>query len=231
MVETAKVKQTAFNRKLRAAERHLASSCEWLGAWLAEAGRCELEPQWEIAPAESLIRAVAHQQLHGKAAAAILGRFMAAFPDQPFPSSTQILKIRTPKFRAMGFSLSKIEAIRGIARATEEGTVPEREEAERLTNEELIERLTTLRGIGQWSVEMFLIFTLGRMDVMPVDDFGVRAGLMHLRKLKEMPKKRDFAALTDSWAPYRSIGAWYLWRLADARKETAVAARKKAAGK
>ncbi len=231
MVENAKAKQTAFNRKLRAGEKHLVANCEWMGPWLVEAGRCELQPRWDISPVESLIRAVAHQQLHGKAAAAILGRFMAAFPDQPFPTSKQILKLRTPKFRSMGFSLSKIEAIRGIARAADEGVVPERDEAEQLTNEELIERLTALRGIGPWSVEMFLIFTLGRLDVMPVDDYGVRAGLMHLRKLNDMPKRRDFPALTDNWAPYRTIGAWYLWRLADARKEQVVSSKKTAAQK
>lgn len=210
--------QKPFNKKLRLAEKHLSTSCPKFGAWIAEAGLCGLEPAWDREPFESLVRAVAHQQLHGKAAESILGRLIARFPDQPFPTPWQLSRMRVPSFRKCGFSLAKTEAIQGIAKGTIKGVVPTREAANSMSDEALIESLTELRGIGKWTVEMLLIFTMGRLDVMPVDDFGVRAGLKHLYGFDDMPKKLEFAKWTDAWKPYRSIGAWYLWRLADARK-------------
>ena len=210
--------QKAFNKKLRLAEKHLSTSCPKISEWIVEVGKCELEPVWDREPFESLVRAVAHQQLHGKAAESILGRLIAKFPDQPFPTPLQLSRMRVPSFRKCGFSLAKTEAIQGIAKGTIKGLVPTREAANSLSDEALIGTLTELRGIGKWTVEMLLIFTMGRLDVMPVDDFGVRAGLKHLYGFEEMPKKMEFAKWTDPWKPYRSIGAWYLWRLADARK-------------
>lgn len=210
--------QKKFEAKLRLAEKHLGKQCSKLQAWISEAGKCELQPAWEREPFESLVRAVAHQQLHGKAAEAILGRMIARFPDKPFPTPIQLSRMRVASFRKCGFSLPKTEAIRGIARESSEGLVPRREVANGMSDEQLIESLTQLRGIGKWSVEMLLIFTMGRLDVMPVDDFGVRAGLKHLYGLTEMPKKSEFAEWTDAWRPFRSVGAWYLWRLADSRK-------------
>ena len=207
-----------FARKRRAAEQHLSEACPKIAAWIHESGKCTLEPQWTREPYEALVRAVAHQQLHGKAAEAILGRLTALFPEQDFPTREQLAKMRKAKMRTLGFSEAKSEAILGIAKASLKGIVPTRSAAESLSDEELVERLTSLKGIGKWTVEMFLIFTLGRTDVMPVDDFGVQSGLMHLYQLPEMPKKKAFGPLTDLWRPYRSIGAWYLWRLADARK-------------
>lgn len=210
--------QKSFSKKLRSAEKHLCSACPKLNDWIAEVGRCELEPVWDREPFESLVRAVAHQQLHGKAAASILGRMTARFPNQAFPTPLQLSRMRVPTFRKCGFSTAKTEAIQGIAKGTLQEMVPNREAANSMSDESLIEMLTELRGIGKWTVEMLLIFTMGRLDIMPVDDFGVRAGLKHLYDLAEMPKKIEFSKWTDSWQPYRSIGAWYLWRLADARK-------------
>ena len=210
--------QKPFEKKLRLAESHLSLACPKMKDWIEEVGRCELMPAWDREPFESLVRAVAHQQLHGKAAESILGRMISRFPESPFPTPQQLSRMRTTSYRKCGFSLSKTEAIRGIARESVGGLVPKREMANNMCDESLIERLTQLRGIGKWSVEMLLIFTMGRLDVMPVDDFGVRAGLKHLYGLAEMPKKTEFSNWTDSWSPYRSVGAWYLWRLADARK-------------
>ncbi len=210
--------QKTFDKKLRLAEKHLRAACPKMSDWIRDQGRCDLQPVWDREPFESLVRAVAHQQLHAKAAESILGRMLARFPNQPFPTALQLSRMRVPSYRQCGFSLAKTEAIRGIAKAIAAGKVPDRVNANAMTDEELIEALTELRGIGKWTVEMLLIFTMGRLDVMPVDDFGVRAGLMHLYELPEMPKKTEFAKWTDAWQPYRSIGAWYLWRLADARK-------------
>ena len=210
--------QKSFEKKLRKAEKHLSSASPKLGSWISEVGRCDLKPVWDREPFESLVRAVAHQQLHGKAAESILGRMISRFPNQAFPTPLQLSRMRVTSFRNCGFSMAKTEAIRGIAKGACEEVVPSREIANSMTDEALVETLTELRGIGKWSVEMLLIFTMGRLDVMPVDDFGIRAGLTHLVGLTETPKKAAFAIWTDSWQPYRSVGAWYLWRLADARK-------------
>ena len=210
--------QKTFEKKLRLAEKHLSSKSPKLREWIAAVGRCDLSPAWDREPFESLVRAVAHQQLHGKAAESILGRMIGRFPNQAFPTPQQLSRMQVPSYRKCGFSLAKTEAIRGIAKSSFQGILPSRGIADSMTDEALIEALTELRGIGKWSVEMLLIFTMGRLDVMPVDDFGVRAGLKHLVGLSELPKKAEFAKWTDTWQPYRSVGAWYLWRLADARK-------------
>ncbi len=167
---------------------------------------------------EALVRAISHQQLHGNAARAILGRFVALYPDTPFPHPEQVLTTDEATIRACGFSLSKIAAIRDICAKTLDGTVPHRRTALRLSDEELIERLTTIRGVGRWTVEMLLIFTLGRPDVLPVDDFGVRDGYRRLYGLDEQPKPRALAEIGQAWAPWRSIAAWYLWRASDEGK-------------
>lgn len=212
------VSNLAFQKSLRRAEQHLSESCPKLGDWIRDQGPCELMPVAGREPYESLVRAVAHQQLHGKAAESILKRLTDRFPNQSFPTALQLTRMRVTTYRACGFSLAKTEAIRGIARGILAGQIPDRSAAMSMSNEALIEDLVQLKGIGKWTVEMFLIFTMGRLDIMPVDDFGVRAGLMHLYELDEMPKKDQFAIRTDGWSPYRSVGAWYLWRLADARK-------------
>jgi DNA-3-methyladenine glycosylase II len=206
-----------FARQIVEAERHLSKVCPKLGRWIAKHGRCELKIVWDRDLYESLVRAIAHQQLHGRAAETILGRLEAGFGNQ-FPSPRELARAKVETLRAMGFSGAKTVAIQGVAAAAESGAIPSRAEAEKLTDAELIERLVALKGVGQWTVEMLLIFTLGRLDIMPVDDYGVRTGLLHLLKLKELPKRADFARHTDHWRPYRSIGAWYLWRKAEAMK-------------
>ena len=168
---------------------------------------------------EALVRAISHQQLHGNAARAIMGRFVALYPDAPFPQAEQVLATDDAELRACGFSFSKIAAIRDICAKTLDGTVPHRRTAIRLTDEELIERLTSIRGVGRWTVEMMLIFTLGRPDILPVDDFGVRDGYRRLYGLDEQPKPRALNEIGKAWAPWRSIAAWYLWRASDEGKK------------
>jgi DNA-3-methyladenine glycosylase II len=163
-------------------------------------------------PYEALVRAVAHQQLHGKAAEAILGRLIALFPEQGFPAPDALLARKDEELRGCGLSAAKLAAIRDIAQKTLEGVVPDAEAASRLDDAVLIEKLTCLRGVGRWTVEMLLIFTLGRPDILPVDDFGVREGYRRLKALPEQPKPKALAALGERWSPYRSTAAWYLWR-------------------
>jgi DNA-3-methyladenine glycosylase II len=198
------------------AQRHLARD-PLLAPVLAAVGRCQLRPE-KREPYEALVRAIAHQQVHGRAAAAILGRLIAAFPGHDFPPDTAILGAPPETIRACGLSGAKVAAIRDIAEKSVAGLVPTRRAATRLSDAELIERLTAIRGVGRWTVEMLLIFTLGRPDVLPVDDFGVREGYRLAAGLEQQPRPRDLAAIGEAWAPYRSVAAWYLWRRADAAK-------------
>ncbi|MGE3769484.1 MAG: DNA-3-methyladenine glycosylase [Bdellovibrionales bacterium] len=174
-------------------------------------------PRAKWQPYQALVRSIAYQQLHGKAAETIFNRFLDKFGGK-FPTPQQILKLRTPTFRACGFSGSKTAAIKDIAKHTIKGTVPDLKTAKKLKNEELIARLTQIRGVGQWTVEMFMIFTLGRTDVLSAGDFGVRNGYRIAAGLKEMPNEKEFARIGQRWAPYGSLACLYLWRAADVSK-------------
>ena len=169
---------------------------------------------------EALVRAIAHQQLHGKAAEAILGRFVALFPGDGFPAPAAVLDMPEDAVRGCGFSAAKLLAIRDICAKALDGTVPTRRQSARLTDAALIERLTSIRGVGRWTVEMLLIFTLGRPDVLPVDDFGVREGYRVLFEQDTQPKPKALAELALPWSPHRSLATWYLYRaVEEARKQ------------
>ena len=187
-------------------------------ALIARSARANLKPQ-PRSPYEALVRSIAHQQLHGRAAEAILARFVALFDGiGEFPAPGAVLAMDPARIRGCGFSGSKILAIQDICAKTLDGTVPDRRTAGRLSDAALIERLTTIRGVGRWTVEMLLISTLGRPDVLPVDDFGVREGYRLLYGLDTQPKPRELATIGEAWAPWRSFAAWYLWRASDAGK-------------
>ncbi len=178
-------------------------------------GPCRME-QDRHSPYEALVRAIAHQQLHGAAARTITGRFVALYPGMAFPTPAMVLATDDAALRGCGFSGGKVAAIRDIAAKAEAGVVPTRRQAARLSDAALIERLTSIRGVGQWTVEMLLMFTLGRPDIFPVDDFGVREGYRVMHGLEAQPKPKELAALAGIYAPFRSTAAWYMWRAADA---------------
>ncbi|WP_176506897.1 MULTISPECIES: DNA-3-methyladenine glycosylase family protein [Pseudomonas] len=163
-------------------------------------------------PYEALVRAIAYQQLHARAAEAILGRLLALFPGQAFPTPEQLLAVSPEVMRGCGFSASKLVTIQGIAKASLEGVVPSREEALGLSDDALIQRLIALRGVGRWTVEMLLIYSLERSDILPVDDFGVREGYRRLKGLEKAPTPAQMRSLGGGWSPYRTVAAWYLWR-------------------
>ncbi|EPX71501.1 DNA-3-methyladenine glycosylase Mag1 [Schizosaccharomyces octosporus yFS286] len=165
-------------------------------------------------PYEELIQAVAGQQLHKKAADTIYERFKSLGTDGHFPSPQKILEMDLEKLRSCGFSARKTETIRSIAEATITGVVPSRKAAEALTDDELIERLTKIKGIGRWTVEMLLIFSLNRPDIMPADDLIIRNGFRYLHNLKTIPTKKYVLEKSEICAPYRSVAAWYLWKTA-----------------
>ncbi|MBY0338512.1 MAG: DNA-3-methyladenine glycosylase 2 family protein [Acetobacteraceae bacterium] len=192
---------------------------------LKQIGPCTLTPLPEREPYEALVRAIAHQQVHGNAAAAMLRRLLALHEGEgAFPPPRFILALPVEALRGCGFSQAKTIAIRDIAEKAVGGLVPTREEAARLDDEALIERLVAIRGVGRWTVEMLLIFTLGRPDVLPVDDFGVREGWRVATGADAQLKPKELAALGAAWAPWRSIAAWYLWRAADAAKKSRLSA-------
>ena len=177
-------------------------------------GPCLHQPHPARDPYESLVRAIAYQQLHAKAGDAILGRLVGLFPGQVFPRPEQILATEVEQLRACGFSASKIATIQGIAQATLDGVVPDYPTSRAMDDETLIERLTSLRGVGRWTVEMLLIYSLERMDILPADDFGVREGYRRLKGLEVQPSRKQMIEIGQAWKPYRTVAAWYLWRVA-----------------
>jgi DNA-3-methyladenine glycosylase II len=158
------------------------------------------------------VRAVAYQQLHAKAGDAILGRFLDLYPDRKFPTPARLLSTDPSLQLACGFSATKLATIRGVAEATVGHIVPSREIAITMTDETLIERLSSIKGIGRWTVEMLLIYSLARSDVLPADDFGVREGYRRLKLLQEAPTPREMRRIGQTCAPYRTAASWYLWR-------------------
>ena len=176
-------------------------------------GPCLLQPKPARDPYEALVRAIAYQQLHAKAGDAILGRLLALFPAQTFPTPEQILATDVAQLRSCGFSASKIATIQGIAQAALDGVVPDYATARAMQDEALIECLTSLRGVGRWTVEMLLIYSLERSDILPADDFGVREGYRRLKELAQQPSRKQMVEIGLAWSPYRTVAAWYLWRV------------------
>lgn len=205
------------------AERRLLRD-KTLRPLIQRVGPCTMEPVLRE-PYEALVRAISHQQVHARAAEAILGRFIALYPHESFPPPRFVLDLPPEALRGCGFSGSKVAAIRDIAEKTVGGLVPSLEEAAAIDDATLIRRLVAIRGVGQWTVEMMLMFTLGRTDILPVDDFGVRDGWKVLTGAEEQLKPKELAAIGEAWKPWRSVAAWYLWRASEEGKK----ARKTAA--
>ncbi len=176
-------------------------------------GPCLHAPKAAREPYEALVRAIAYQQLTAKAGDAIIGRLKALDPDAAFPAPERIVAAEFDALRACGFSAAKIATVKAIARGALTGLVPTRAQAAAMDDEALVERLVTLKGIGRWTVEMLLIYSLERADILPVDDFGVRDGYRRLKSLDRAPKPKALGQLGAAWAPHRTVAAWYLWRV------------------
>jgi DNA-3-methyladenine glycosylase II len=202
-----------------AALKHLSAVDSVMARLIREVGPCRLAHEPWRSPFQSLVQAVAHQQLNGTAANTILTRFKKLFPHRRFPKPEDLAKVTDEQIRACGFSFAKIKAIRDIAAKTLDGTIPLSRQIDKLTDEKIIERLTAARGVGRWTVEMLLIFQLGRKDVLPVDDFGVRNGFRLAYKKRAMPQPKALRAFGKKWRPHGTTAAWYLWRAADAARK------------
>ena len=203
----------------KVALKHLSAADPVMRRLIREVGACELEPETSRSPFQSLVQAVAHQQLNGTAAGTILRRFRKLFPGRRFPRPDDLANITDEQIRACGFSFAKIASIRDIAAKTLDGTIPSSRAIAKLSDEEIILRLTEARGVGRWTVEMLLIFQLGREDVLPVDDFGIRNGFRIAYKKREMPMPKELLAHGERWKPHRTTAAWYLWRAVDLAKK------------
>ena len=224
-----------------AACEHLSRVDRQLARVITRSGPCRLQQETAQSIFAALLESIIYQQLNGKVAATITSRVKALFPEntkrirtrrglvEGFPTPEQILGASEERLRSAGLSRAKMLAIRDLAARTLDGTVPTVKQAHRMSDEELIERLDTVRGIGRWTVEMLLIFRLGRPDVLPVDDYGVRKGFARMRKLAELPKPKELAAYGERWRPYRSVASWYLWRSAEMKALPLAGATKKSA--
>ena len=198
--------------------RHLSRTDPVMRALIRRTGPCTITIQRRWSPFRSLVRAVVYQQLHGRAAAAIFGRLVALFGAPGFPSPEAVRAMSARRLRGAGLSRAKVRAIKDIARKAAAGVVPARRVVARLSDDEIVARLTAARGVGRWTVEMLLIFTLGRQDVLPADDYGVRDGYRAAYGLKALPSPKALLAYGERWRPHRTTAAWYLWRAAEQAK-------------
>ncbi len=208
-----------------AAHQHLSRRDPVMRRLIREHGKCSLVPETRRPPFQSLLQAIAHQQLNGTAANTILARFKKLFPGRKFPRPEDLAGVTDRQIRACGFSFAKIKSIRDITEKTLSGVVPHPRRIGKLPDDEIVARLTTVRGVGRWTAEMLLIFQLGRPDVLPVGDFGVRSGFRLAYRRRQMPTPKELLAFGEKWRPHRTTAAWYLWCAADAAKDAAAKKR------
>ena len=209
--------------ELTAFKRRLAKVDPVLAKVIRAAGKFTHTTSAQHSPFHALARAIAHQQLNGIAAESIFGRFVGLYAIDGMGAAMleaqMVLETPDDRMRAVGLSFAKIASIKDLARKTLDGVVPPSEILHTLGDDEIVERITQVRGIGRWTVEMMLMSRLGRPDVLPIDDFGVRNGFRLAYGLRGMPTPRALAEYGARWAPFRSVAAWYLWRAVDLHRE------------
>lgn len=193
------------------ATRHLERQDPRMAALIRRVGPLGLRVEAMPDPFESLLASITFQQLAGKAAGTILGRFKASFGER-FPTPEEVMATSVEALRALGLSRAKAAAMQDLAAKTLAGVVPSLQELRNLEDREIVERITQVKGVGPWTVEMLLIFRLGRPDVLPATDYGVRKGFARLMKSPELPLPKELVEHGEPWRPFRSVAAWYLWR-------------------
>ncbi len=216
--------KTHYPVKTEHVMRELSRRDPKLAKVIRQVGPFPTEKQKPQPPFESLMRSIVYQQLAGKAAATIFGR-VKALGARGFPTPEEILAMGDDQLRGAGLSRQKIAAVRDLAAKTLDGTVPELAVLSRMKQEEILERLTQVRGIGEWSVQMFLMFRLGHPDVLPIRDLGIQKGFQIVYRKRNTPKPKMILEHGELWRPYRSIASWYLWRAVDVAKSEKAAAR------
>ena len=183
---------------------------DWRGL-IKKVGCCHLKKSSGLSPYESLLKTIAYQQLHAKAAETIFQRFLSQF-NNCFPKANELLAMDPKVIRKSGFSQTKMETLLRIADASIHKIIPNEKEIIYLSDEEIIERLSSIKGVGVWTAQMLLIFNLGRLDVLPTSDLGIQKGYQALKKLDVLPKPKLLADMGEAWKPYRTVASWYLWR-------------------
>jgi 3-methyladenine DNA glycosylase/8-oxoguanine DNA glycosylase len=202
------------------AHRHIAATHPRLAELIARSRRYQIAPSLSVRPFDALAESIAYQQLNGKAAATIWGRVRALYPKKKYLDPKLVLKTPEKKLRAAGLSRSKVAAVKDLAAKTIDGTVPTARQLTKMSDEEIVDCLTTVRGIGRWTVEMLLLFDLGRPDIWPVHDYGVRKGFAKTFGKRKLPTPKELLKHGEKWRPYRSVAAWYFWRALDAPEKT-----------
>ena len=206
---------------------HLTRTDKILGKLIKKVGPCQWKPRRHRSPFETLVNSVAHQQLNGTAARTIMGRFRALYPGKCFPTPQDLLDTPDERLRGVGLSRAKVASIKDIAANTLSGVVPTSRAIARMEEELILSQLTTIRGVGPWTVHMLMIFKLGRPDVLPTTDYGVRKGFaLTFGKLKptdkvtpmDLPKPDVMQKRAKKWQPWCSVASWYLWRACDLAK-------------
>lgn len=197
------------------AEEHLAATDPRMAALIARSLPYNVKLNGRVHPFDALAESIAYQQLSGKAAATIWGRVRALYAKRKLLDPKLVLDTPDEKLRRAGLSRSKVAALKDLAARTLDGTVPSARAMAKMTDEEIIERLIKVRGIGRWTAEMLLLFDLGRPDVWPVHDYGVRKGFAKTFGRRKLPTPKQLARLGEKWRPYRSAAAWYFWRALD----------------
>lgn len=205
-----------FHGQVKAAIKHLKENDKKLAKLIEQSGEYTVAPKKNFCVYESLVESITHQQLHGKAAETIFRRFKELFPHEKFPSPESVIKASLKKLRSAGLSEAKANSIKDLAKKTIEGIIPTAKQISKMGDEEIIERLIQVKGIGKWTVQMILIFQLGRLNVFPIDDFGVRHGFSIT--YKKQPDKKELIKKLKDWHPYCSIASWYMWRAVDIKK-------------
>ncbi len=196
----------------REAIRFLTEADPQLGELIARSIEFEFEMDPLQSPYDALLEAIVYQSISGKAAKTIFERVKALSANGRSPSPEEILRIRKPALRRAGLSGAKADAVKDLARKMIEGVVPTLDEAHGMSDRELVERLVSVRGVGVWTVEMFLIFRLGRPDVLPIHDYGVLKGFALTYGKRKIPTPRELAKYGERWRPYRTVASWYMWR-------------------
>ncbi len=197
------------------ATAHLRARDPKLGSLMQRIGPFRLRLDRNVTPFAALCESIIYQQITGKAAASIAGRFRERVGGGRFPSPERVVESPDALLREVGLSRGKCAALRDLASKSLDGTVPEMRRLRAMQDEAIVERLTRVRGIGRWTAEMFLIFRLGRPDVLPVHDYGVRKGFKVAFRTRELPKPETITRRGERWRPYRTVASWYLWRALD----------------
>jgi DNA-3-methyladenine glycosylase II len=215
------VKKEASKWNPQIATKHLAATHPRFAELIARAKPFAPRASVLVRPFDALAESIAYQQLSGKAAATIWGRVRALYPRRKWLDPKMILATPDETLRACGLSGAKTRAVKDLAAKTIDGTVPSGPALARMSEEGIIERLTAVRGIGRWTVEMLLLFELGRLDVWPVTDLGVQKGYAKTFGKRKLPTSKEFQRIGEKWRPYRSVAAWYFWRALDTAEPSA----------